>query len=180
MGKGNWCSPRLVTCVHHVCAFWCLIQTCMLKYSIARGLVVEKLRESWSHHLLCAIAGRKGMRPPLTGKSQGDFFRSLVLGAGKCSEMGHTAKLLPWRTFHFPKIHYFYSQGRIFLYFWQGVSHWGLGVTLERKLLGYNFSLLFHTRNHVIIISVIQASCYSTRISIGVHPPDILSNAVLS
>lgn len=56
----------------------CLTQTFMLKFSMARVLVVEKLRESYSHHLLCATAGRKGMRPPLTGKSQGDFFRSLA------------------------------------------------------------------------------------------------------
>lgn len=70
----------------------CLTQTFMLKFSTARVLLVEKLRESYSHHLLCATAGRKSMRPPLTGKSQRDFFRSLAQGAGKCSEMGHTAR----------------------------------------------------------------------------------------
>lgn len=66
----------------HVCSMYvlsvCLSQTFMLKFSIARVLVVEKLRGSYSCHPLCAIAGRKGMRPPATGKRQGDFFRSSV------------------------------------------------------------------------------------------------------
>lgn len=77
----------------------CLTQTFILKFFTARVLAVEKLRESFSCHLLCAIF----RRPPLIGKSQGDLFRSLVEGAGKCSGMGHSQRLLP-RTFHFPKI----------------------------------------------------------------------------
>jgi len=84
----------------------------MLTFSIVRFLVVEKRRESSSGHLLCAAAGREGTRPPLTGKTQGNFFRSLAQGARKCSGMERTDRACCPEEYHLVSLKYVISTAK--------------------------------------------------------------------